>query len=103
MTAGEPNEEPIQRRLRRSLKSAADVRRSLLDRLQPRPTQTDPLHHEREGMRKARFAGVRAERATVRAEKRCEFHAIAGTNSTARWARIPREGGHGFHGIMGAL
>jgi hypothetical protein len=33
----------------------------------------------------------------------CEFHAIAGTNSTARWARIPREGGHGFHGIMGAL
>jgi DNA end-binding protein Ku len=33
----------------------------------------------------------------------CEFHAIAGTNSTGRWARIPREGGHGFHGIMGAL
>ena len=31
-----------------------------------------------------------------------EFHAIVGTNSTARWARIPREGGHGFHGIMGA-
>ncbi|WP_395671228.1 DUF6481 family protein [Phenylobacterium sp.] len=52
------------------LKSAADARRSLLDRLQPRPTQTDPLHHEREGMRKARLAGVRAERATVRAAKR---------------------------------
>ena len=33
----------------------------------------------------------------------CEFHAIVGTNSTARWARIPRDGGHGFHGIVGAL
>lgn len=32
----------------------------------------------------------------------CEFHAIVGTNSTARWARIPRDGGHGFHGIVGA-
>lgn len=24
-------------------------------------------------------------------------------NSTRSWARIPRDGGHGFHGIVGAL
>ena len=32
----------------------------------------------------------------------CVFHAIVGTDSTGWWARIPREGGHGFHGIVGA-
>ena len=26
-----------------------------------------------------------------------------GANSTRSWARIPRDGGHGFHGIVGAL
>jgi len=32
----------------------------------------------------------------------CVFHAIVGTDSTGWWARIPREGGHGFHAIVGA-
>ncbi|HEY5412754.1 MAG TPA: hypothetical protein VIJ94_18700, partial [Caulobacteraceae bacterium] len=32
----------------------------------------------------------------------CVFHAIAGTDSTGRRACFPREGGHGFHGKVGA-
>jgi hypothetical protein len=32
----------------------------------------------------------------------CVFHAIVGTDSTGTWARFPREGGHGFHAIVGA-
>jgi len=52
------------------LKSAADAKRSLLGKLQHKPTQTDPLHAEREGMRKERLAGVRTERATLRAAKK---------------------------------
>ena len=31
----------------------------------------------------------------------CVFHVIVGTDSTGSWARIPREGGHGFHAIVG--
>jgi DNA invertase Pin-like site-specific DNA recombinase len=44
------------------------------------------------------------ERAMVkeRTQAGCVFHAIAGTDSTARWALIPREGGHGFHAKVGA-
>lgn len=32
----------------------------------------------------------------------CVFHAIVGTDSRGWWAAIPRDGGHGFHGIVGA-
>lgn len=28
---------------------------------------------------------------------------VLSANSTRSWARIPRDGGHGFHGIVGAL
>jgi hypothetical protein len=33
----------------------------------------------------------------------CVFQAMVGTVSTGRWARFPRDGGHGFHGKVGAL
>jgi len=32
----------------------------------------------------------------------CVFHGIVGADSTGSWARFPRDGGHGFHGIVGA-
>jgi hypothetical protein len=31
------------------------------------------------------------------------WRGVIGANSTRSWARIPRDGGHGFHGIVGAL
>jgi hypothetical protein len=32
----------------------------------------------------------------------CAFQTIVGTVSTGWWARFPRDGGHGFHGKVGA-
>lgn len=52
------------------LANAAHAKRSLLDKLQPKPTRTDPLHTEREGMRKARLAEVRQQRAAAKAAKK---------------------------------
>lgn len=52
------------------LKAAADAKRSLLGKLQVKPTQTDPLHAERAAMRQAHFAEVRVERAHAKAAKK---------------------------------
>jgi len=52
------------------LKSAAAARQSRLDKLQPKPAQTDPLHAERAGLRKDALSAVRAERLAARAAKK---------------------------------
>jgi hypothetical protein len=33
----------------------------------------------------------------------CVFHGILGSDSTGRWAAIPRHRGQGFHAIVGTL
>jgi len=52
------------------LKAAAAAKRSLLDKLQPKPAHVDPLHAEREAMRRADLAAVRADRVAGRAAKK---------------------------------
>ncbi|MFZ5685668.1 MAG: DUF6481 family protein [Pseudomonadota bacterium] len=52
------------------LKDAADAKRSLVAKLQPKAARTDPMHAERQGMREARLAGVRLERTAARAAKK---------------------------------
>jgi hypothetical protein len=52
------------------LSAAAAAKQALLDKLRPRPTQIDPLHAERAGMRAAELKTVRAERTAAKALKR---------------------------------
>ena len=66
------------------LKSAAKARQSLIDRLQPKPAQIDPLHAERTAMRQRELAAVRAERLAARAKKRAAAE-------TARVQMAPEE------------
>jgi hypothetical protein len=49
------------------LKTAAEAKQALLDKLKPKPTVTDPLFAERAAMREAELKQVRADRAEARA------------------------------------
>ena len=49
------------------LKSAADAKQALLDKLRPRATVIDPLFAERAAMREAELRQVRADRAEAKA------------------------------------
>src|ERR1700742_3659881 len=49
------------------LKSAAEAKKALLDKLRPKPTVTDPLFAERAAMREAELHQVRADRAEAKA------------------------------------
>ena len=49
------------------LKSAADAKQALLEKLRPKPTVTDPLFAERAAMREAELGQVRADRAEAKA------------------------------------
>jgi len=52
------------------LSAAAAAKKTLLDKLRPRPTLTDPQHAERAGLRAAELEAVREERTAVKANKR---------------------------------
>jgi len=52
------------------LKDAADAKRSLVAKLQPKAARTDPMHAEREAMREAHLVAVRQERTAAKAAKR---------------------------------
>jgi hypothetical protein len=39
---------------------------------------------------------------TLRSDIAIQLPDIVGADSTGSWARFPRDGGHGFHGIVGA-
>jgi hypothetical protein len=52
------------------LKTAAAAKQALLDKLRPKPTQIDPQHAERAGLRAAELDAVREERAVAKAAKR---------------------------------
>jgi hypothetical protein len=52
------------------LKDAAEAKRSLVAKLQPKAARTDPMHAERRGMREARLVAVRQERTAAKAAKR---------------------------------
>jgi hypothetical protein len=47
--------------------TAADAKKALLAKFQPKPTVADPLFHEREAMRLAELERVRQERADAKA------------------------------------
>jgi hypothetical protein len=52
------------------LSTAAAAKQALLDKLRPKPTQIDPLHAERAGMRAAELKVVREEREAAKGAKR---------------------------------
>jgi hypothetical protein len=52
------------------LKTAAEAKQALLDKMRPKPTQIDPLHAERAGLRAAELEAVREERAAAMAAKK---------------------------------
>jgi hypothetical protein len=49
------------------LKTAAEAKQALLEKLRPKPTVTDPLFAERAQMRQAELVQVRADRAEAKA------------------------------------
>ena len=59
------------------LKTAAEAKQALLEKLRPKATVTDPLHAERAAMREAELTQVRAARADARAAAKAASAAAA--------------------------
>ncbi len=70
------------------LKTAAKARQSLIEQLQTKPSQVDPLHAERDAMKLAQLAEVRAARLAGRAAKK---QAAAASIAEAERAQIASE------------